>query len=67
MGLKTGLVGISNSGKTTLFNCLSNNKIQTASYSFQNTKSNISITYVNDPRLDEIHKLISADKKFMQR
>jgi GTP-binding protein YchF len=63
MGLKTGLVGISNSGKTTLFNCLSNNKIQTASYSFQNTKSNISITYVNDPRLDEIHKLISADKK----
>ncbi|HNT71030.1 MAG TPA: 50S ribosome-binding GTPase, partial [Bacteroidales bacterium] len=63
MGLKTGLVGIANSGKTTLFNCLTNSNIETSAYAFSNTKSNIGIANVIDPRLDEIHKLIPADKK----
>jgi GTP-binding protein YchF len=63
MGLKTGLVGIANSGKTTLFNCLTNSNIETSAYAFSNTKSNIGIASVRDPRLDEIHKLIPADKK----
>ena len=34
MGLKTGLVGVANSGKTTLFNCLTNSNIETSAYAF---------------------------------
>lgn len=61
MGLKCGIIGMTNSGKTTLFNCLSNFKGEISSFAFSNQKSNFGVATVPDPRLDELHKLIKAE------
>lgn len=63
MGLKCGIVGITNSGKTTLFNCMSNTKAQVTNFAFSTGKSNIGICNVPDPRLDEIARLVPAEKQ----
>jgi len=62
MGLKCGIIGMTNSGKTTLFNCMSNFKGETSSFAFSNQKSNIGIAQVPDPRLEHLHTLIQADE-----
>ncbi len=62
MGLKCGIVGITNSGKTTLFNCMSKTKAQITNFAFSTGKSNIGICNVPDQRLDKIHQLIKADE-----
>lgn len=60
MGLKCGIVGITNSGKTTLFNCMSKTKAQITNFAFSTGKSNIGICTVPDQRLTKIHQLIKA-------
>jgi ribosome-binding ATPase len=62
MGLKCGIIGMTNSGKTTLFNCMSNFKGEISSFAFSNQKSNIGVAQVPDPRLEELHKIIKAEK-----
>ncbi|MDD3281659.1 MAG: redox-regulated ATPase YchF [Bacteroidales bacterium] len=62
MGLKCGIVGITNSGKTTLFNCMSKTKAQITNFAFSTGKSNIGICTVPDQRLTKIHQLIKADE-----
>ncbi len=62
MGLKCGIVGISNAGKTTLFNCMSKTKAQITNFAFSTEKSNIGICNVPDKRLEKIHQLIIAEK-----
>lgn len=62
MGLKCGIVGVTNSGKTTLFNCMSNTKAQVTTFAFSTAKSNMGICDVPDQRLDKIHQLIKAEK-----
>lgn len=62
MGLKCGIIGITNSGKTTLFNCMSNTKAQVTNFAFSTGKSNIGICNVPDQRLFEIDKIVKADK-----
>ena len=62
MALRVGIVGITNSGKTTIFNCFSNTKAETSVYSFSTNKSNIGMTEVPDPRLDELTKLVPTKK-----
>ncbi len=62
MGLKCGIVGITNSGKTTLFNCISNTKAQVTNFAFSTGKSNIGICDIPDLRLTEINKIVPADK-----
>ena len=61
MSLKCGIIGITNSGKTTLFNCMSKTKAQVTSFAFSTGKSNIGICNVPDERLENIHRLIPAD------
>ncbi len=62
MGLKCGIVGITNSGKTTLFNCMSKTKAQITNFAFSTGKSNIGICQVPDKRLENIHQIIKADQ-----
>jgi ribosome-binding ATPase len=62
MGLKCGIIGMTNSGKTTLFNCMSNFKGEISSYAFSNQKSNFGVAQVPDPRLELLHTLIKAEK-----
>ena len=62
MGLQCGIIGITNVGKTTLFNCISNTKGETTSYAFSTNKSNIGVVLVPDPRLYELEKLQPTEK-----
>ncbi len=62
MSLNCGIVGIANSGKTTLFNCISNTRAQATKYAFASNKSNIGIVQVPDKRLKKIDNLINSAK-----
>jgi GTP-binding protein YchF len=56
MALQCGIIGITNVGKTTIFNCISNTKGETTAFAFSATKSNIGIVQVPDQRLYELEK-----------
>ncbi len=60
MSLKCGIVGLTNIGKTTLFNCISNTKGQTSNFAYSTNKSNIGQIIVPDKRLYEIDSLIHS-------
>lgn len=62
MALNCGIIGLTNIGKTTIFNCMSNSKAESSNYAFSATKSNKGVVDVIDPRLYEIDKRIKADK-----
>jgi GTP-binding protein YchF len=56
MALQCGIIGITNVGKTTIFNCISNTKGETNAFAFSATKSNIGVIQVPDSRLYELEK-----------
>jgi GTP-binding protein YchF len=62
MALQCGIIGITNVGKTTIFNCISNTKGETNSFAFSATKSNIGVVQVPDPRLYELEKHQVTDR-----
>ncbi len=62
MALQCGIIGITNVGKTTIFNCISNTKGETTAFAFSATKSNIGIVKVPDPRLFELEKHQVTDR-----
>lgn len=62
MGLKCGIVGLTNSGKTTMFNCISNTKAAVTDFAYSTNKSNIGVCPVPDARLTNIDTFIKADK-----
>jgi len=62
MALKCGIIGLTNIGKTTLFNCISNTKAETTSFAYSTNKSNMGVATVPDMRLLELDKIIKAEK-----
>ena len=60
--MKAGIVGLPNVGKSTLFNCLSNAKAQSANFPFCTIEPNIGIINVPDMRMLEIEKIVSPEK-----
>ena len=62
MALNCGIVGLTNTGKTTIFNCVSNTKAEISNFVFSATKSNIGMADVPDARLHEIDRLIKSAK-----
>ncbi len=62
MGLQCGIIGLTNVGKTTLFNCMSVNKAEISNYAFSSSKSNLGIINVPDARLKELEKLQPTEK-----
>jgi len=58
MALKCGIVGLPNVGKSTLFNCLSNAKAQSANFPFCTIEPNVGIITVPDPRLQKLAELV---------
>ncbi len=62
MSLKCGIVGLPNVGKSTLFNCLSNAKAQSANFPFCTIEPNIGTISVPDPRLAVLEGLANPEK-----
>lgn len=61
MGLKCGIVGLPNVGKSTLFNCLSNAKAQSANFPFCTIEPNVGVITVPDERLNTLADLVEPD------
>ncbi len=59
MALQCGIIGITGSGKTSIFNCISNTKAATESFS---NKTNVGVVQVPDDRLYVLDKLEHSDR-----
>ncbi|MFB6318529.1 redox-regulated ATPase YchF [Saccharicrinis sp. FJH54] len=58
MALQCGIVGLPNVGKSTLFNCLSSAKAQSANFPFCTIEPNVGVITVPDERLNRLAELV---------
>ncbi len=62
MALKCGIVGLPNVGKSTLFNCLSSAKAQSANFPFCTIEPNVGVITVPDERLSKLEELVNPQR-----
>ena len=62
MALKCGIIGLPNVGKSTLFNCLSNAKAQSANFPFCTIEPNIGVITVPDERINKLAEFVNPDR-----
>lgn len=62
MSLKCGIVGLPNVGKSTLFNCVSSGKAQSANFPFCTIEPNLGSSSVPDRRLDALSEICKPER-----
>lgn len=62
MGLKAGIVGLPNVGKSTLFNAITKKNILAANYPFATIEPNVGVVFVPDERLDNLNVMYHPAK-----
>jgi GTP-binding protein YchF len=62
MGIKCGIVGLPNVGKSTLFNALTRAAIAAENYPFCTIEPNVGIVPVPDPRLDQLAAIVKPER-----
>ncbi len=63
MGLKCGVVGLPNVGKSTLFNSLTNAEAEAGNFPFCTIEPNLGVAAVFDERLEKIASMVKPQKK----
>jgi GTP-binding protein YchF len=62
MGIKCGIVGLPNVGKSTLFNCLTKAGVDASNYPFCTIEPNVGIVPVPDPRMDKLAAIVKPER-----
>jgi GTP-binding protein YchF len=62
MGIKCGIVGLPNVGKSTLFNALTKAGIESANYPFCTIEPNVGVVPIPDPRQDKLAEIVKPER-----